>query len=273
VVRDGEENGSPEERDTPDPGRPGPSVLDADSWDAVPGQAPVTVSYEGRHHVRTPPPRFWLAIAVVLVGVGGAVAIPLYLTRSSAPSPGAIPGLTGVHITADGPRETTTTSAAVTPSRTPSPVPTTKPAPVVPRPTTATPSFAPRTIEAESGELGGSAWVRTEPGASGGRVVRNLGDWDWARGPGTLQLTNVVFPFTGRYVMTLSFLHPDGEATRTAQVTVSGVAPVTVTFRGTDTCCQTQAVSLTVPAGTRTITIANPTGHAPTLDKVVLSRG
>jgi hypothetical protein len=257
--------------------RPGPSVLEADTWDIEPGQDPADGPYQGRHHVRTPPPRVWLAVAVVLVGVGSAVAIPLYLTRSPEPRPGAIPALTGVRITAESPGESTSAALTPTPSRTPTPVPSTRlpaqpqPAPTTPPPT-APPAFAPLTIEAETGVLGGSANVRAEAGASGGKVVRNLGNWSTPSGPGTVQLTNVVIPTTGTYVLTFFYYHPDGELTRSAQITVSGVAPVTVTFSGTSTCCQTKAVSLTIPAGTHTITVANPTTHAPSLDKVVLSR-
>ena len=55
-------------------------------------------------------------------------------------------------------------------------------------------------------------------------------------------------------------------------VTVSGAAPVDVTFSGNSTCCRVSVVTVTMSAGTHTVTIANSFSRAPSIDKIVVSR-
>jgi hypothetical protein len=82
-----------------------------------------------------------------------------------------------------GPTTTTTTTAAADVD----PAPHVQP--------TGPPPFAPVTFEGENGTLTGSAGIWDGyPNASGGRIVRNLGNWGGT--PGTLTITGVNIPST-----------------------------------------------------------------------------
>ena len=110
------------------------------------------------------------------------------------------------------------------------------------------------------------------PGASGGRIIQNIGDWGRPPGPGTLTFNQVAVPSTGTYTITIYYVHPNNEPDRQAIVSVSGTQPVTVDFAGNSTCCLTKEVTITMTAGEHTIMISNPTAHAPSVDKIVISR-
>ena len=74
-------------------------------------------------------------------------------------------------------------------------------------------------------------------------------------------------------MITVWYVHLDGEPTRSAQITVSGAAPVTQSFAGSSTCCQSLALApISLAAGAHTVTIANPTDHAPSIDKIAIAR-
>jgi hypothetical protein len=130
---------------------------------------------------------------------------------------------------------------------------------------------APVTYEAEaaSNALTGSAFAGRYQGASGGRVVENIGRW--SGGPGTLRFNRVTAPTAGRYTLTYFFLHVNGEATRTVTIVVSQSQPITVTASGGSTCCARQVVTVFLQAGPNAITFANPRGHAPAIDKIEIS--
>jgi hypothetical protein len=126
------------------------------------------------------------------------------------------------------------------------------------------------TLEAEGAALSGSAWVTNYDGASGGRIVRNVGNWDG--NPGTVKFT-VTLPSAGSYVITMWYVHLDGAQTRSAQITVSGANPVTRAFTGSATCCESASLApMSLAAGLHTVTIGNPTGHAPSIDKIAIAR-
>jgi hypothetical protein len=262
--------------------RPGPDPLEADSW----GEAPVdqtSVVYSGRHHTPTSSSGLRLTIAAGVAALVAIVTVAMLLAGTPPPVPPAaaidpdlgvgLPpqsssqGSAGVSTSPTGP----TATAVVTP------VPTSRGPVATGKPTAQAPPgkpFTPVSVEAEAGlpkvTLSGSAWIDGYPAASNGKVVRNLGDWDMRGGPGSLRFNDVIFPTTGTYVLTISYVHQDNESTRTAQVSVSGVNAVTVTFQGSSTCCSTKKVSLVIPAGTRTITISNARGRAPAVDKIVI---
>jgi hypothetical protein len=109
------------------------------------------------------------------------------------------------------------------------------------------------------------------PGASGGRIVRNIGDWSGSRTAGWLRFNGVAAPVTGTYLLTFFSVHLDGEAVRTAVVTVSDSPPVTVSVSGGATCCTATGLRVTLRQGVNTVTFTNPTGHAPSIDKIVIS--
>jgi hypothetical protein len=250
--------------------RPGPDMIEADTW----GEPALAASeYAGRHHTNSSSWRLRLAIGAGVLGLVAVVAIPMLLGGSRASAPPAVsaePDLGGGQASAS--------DASASPSTSPSPtaVPTSRPVKATAKPTPKPAPFTPITLEAEAGgaavTLGGSAWIAEYPGASNGKIVRNLGDWRMRGGPGTLRFNGVTFPAGGSYILAISFVHPDNEPTRGAQVTVSGVNPVTVVFNGGSRCCDVKKITLQIPAGTRTITISNSRDRAPSIDKIVVSR-
>jgi hypothetical protein len=247
-------------------------VLDADSWEEHEGPGPIVETYEGRRRAAAPKSiRRWVVLAAVLVGLGAVVAIPLALfarrdhsepatadtaTRSQPTSAdGTTPGTGLVPATGASARPMTTRPPASTTTAT-----TTR---------TSVAAFS-MTLEAEGAALSGSAWATNYDGASGGRIVRNVGNWDG--NPGTVKFS-VTLPAAGSYVITMWYVHLDGEQTRSAQITVSGVDPVTRTFTGSSTCCERASLpAMSLAAGLHTVTISNPTGHAPSIDKIAIAR-
>jgi hypothetical protein len=156
----------------------------------------------------------------------------------------------------------------------PKPEPTQGPTTV---PTTAGPThdnaFGPLTIEAENpaNTLTGSAHIVGYPNASGGRIVRNIGDWQLDRGPGTLRFNNIDVPRSGNYTLTFSYVDIDNEANRTAVIDISGRKGLVITVNGNDTCCRTQTVQVPLRKGKNTVSFGNLTSHAPSIDKIVIT--
>jgi hypothetical protein len=134
-------------------------------------------------------------------------------------------------------------------------------------------TFGPLTIEAESpgNTLTGSARVVDYPNASGGRVVRNIGDWRLDPGPGTLRFNNIDVPRSGNYTLAFSYVDIDNEANRTAVIDISGRSGLVVTVNGNDSCCRTQTVQVPLRRGKNTIAFSNLTSHAPSIDKIVIT--
>ncbi|MFI5914512.1 hypothetical protein [Dactylosporangium sp. NPDC051541] len=134
--------------------------------------------------------------------------------------------------------------------------------------------FGPVTIEAEAAgnAIGGSAWVDRYPGASGGRIVRNLGDWDDRRGPGILRFEDVSVPATGTYTVTVFHVNIDNEPRRTLVVAVNDEQARSFALRGGSTCCTASTLRLDLRKGRNTIAFGNPSGHAPSLDRIVVAR-
>ena len=258
--------------------RPGPAVLDVDSWEEHDAPEPIVESYEGRRRAASrSSPRMWIILAVVLVGLGAVVAIPLALVAGrDRPKPAA--GETTTRAQQPSSADGTTPGAGLVPATGAPPAgPTATP---TPRPATSATTTGTRTtaaafsvtLEAEGPGtvLSGSAWVDTYAGASGGRIVRNLGKWD--SNPGTVAFS-VTLPAAGSYVITMWYVHLDGEQTRSAQISVSGADPVTRAFTGSATCCESQSLpAMSLAAGLHTVTIGNPTGHAPSIDKIAIAR-
>ena len=81
-----------------------------------------------------------------------------------------------------------------------------------------------------------------------------------------------MIPSNGTYVITVHYVHPDNEENRTALVSVSGIEPINVPFAGSNQCCHTTTITVTLTAGPHTVTITNATNRAPSIDKIVLSR-
>ena len=252
-----------------DPPRPGPELLEADTWGETPTASTV---YSGRHTNRSRS-RVWLAVGAGVAGLAVVVAIALAMSGSpSATTPPPTSAAQGNAGVSTSPSEVP--SATARPSQTAAP--TSRPAEATVKPTPKAAPFIPLTIEAEAGSpavtLGGSALIASYDGASNGKIVRNIGDWDMRGGPGILRFNAVTFPSSGTYVLSIFFVHLDNESTRTARISVAGVDQVTVSFSGDSRCCATVKVSLSIPAGTRSISISNPKDPAPSIDKIVISK-
>jgi hypothetical protein len=219
--------------------------------------------YRGRRRAKVAEPTFWVGTLTVLALVGGLLywalsKAPLPSVGSPMPSESASASLPNIAVGPSG-------SASIVPSAT-SATPTAGPS------STAPPPFKPITIEAESGTIGGSAEVVRNNRASGKHIVQQLGNWGSGT-PGTLTIVTAVLPTAGTYTLRISYLHTDGEPTRSAIITVNSVALPARTFRVNDgRCCYTMTIGLTLQAGKNTIVFSNPTGHAPGLDKFVITR-
>jgi hypothetical protein len=235
----------------------------------------------------------WLAVVGVLVGLGANAAVPFALSSQREDAPKAAPNQLPTEIdlppsgfVPDPILSTSEVPLSTGQAATPAPTPKPTQAQVAANATIGPPSmqaeqasppappppFEPLTLEAESGQTSGSAWTWDGyPTASGGLIVRNLGNWGGT--PGTVTLNNIVFPNQANYTITIYFVHPNGETNRSALVTVAGLDGVTVNFTAPDSqCCYTTAVTINIPGGTRSITFDNPTDHAPSIDKIVITR-
>ncbi|MBT8224151.1 MAG: hypothetical protein HKP61_17435 [Dactylosporangium sp.] len=213
-------------------------------------------------------------IGSVLAGIGLTVAVPMALV-SFLPQfePGEPPdddtdggGIIPLAISAS-PQPSATVSenaiAARPATRSPSPQPSASPS---------LSAAAAVTYEAEAtaNAIGGSAWVYAYPGASGRRVVRNIGNWGSSLGPGWLRFNNVTVPADGSYVLTFYVTHLNDESTRTAVIVLSGGGTLTVTVRGGETCCSVAKTQVDLKKGANSITFANHFGHAPSIDRIVI---
>ncbi len=131
----------------------------------------------------------------------------------------------------------------------------------------------PMTYEADApaNTLFGSAVARTYPGASDGVIVQTLGNWGTGVGEGALRVNDVMVPGTGMYALTFYYVLPTNEPTRSVIITASGFGSVSVTVAGNTTCCSSQIVHVVLDKGINSITFSNPKGHAPAIDKIVIS--
>jgi hypothetical protein len=279
-------------RHTSDVVRPGPTAFAEDSWDDTPEPVPDASSLAGRR-AQMPSRRTWVVLVAVLIGLGAVAAVPFVLSSQpkaplAAPPDGSPTALDELPpgFVPDPSFAQSTAPLAVGGSATPAPSqsPSQSPSPSqgqAANPTTESttgsvdaPPFEPLTIEAETGTTTGIAHIwEGYPNASGGNMVRNLGNWDHPSGPGTLTLNEIVFPNDAEYTFTIYFAHPNDEDDRSALVTVLGLDGVWVNFTavGPD-CCYVTAVTIAVSAGTRSITFSNETGHSPSIDVVVITR-
>ncbi len=246
----------------------------------------VNEPYEGRRRAEEPTGWRRPVVVAAFAGLVVAVTVPLAIAVLSpsedgvaaTASSGGAGSSGGVIVAGTGTWPSSSavvTTAAPSPgdsrtppraSRSPSQSPSAKPSPVV---------FVPVTYEAEaaSNSTYGYAWVAAYNGASGGKIVRNIGDWGDQQADGTLTFTGVTVPAAGTYTLTFYYVHIDNASTRTAFITVSGAAPVAVTVVGGSGCCASKAISVSLLAGSNTIVFGNPGGHAPSIDKIVISAG
>ena len=122
--------------------------------------------------------------------------------------------------------------------------------------------------ESSANTLAGGAAVVACTGCSGGSKVGSVG-----RNTGTLQFNGVQASSAGTYTLTIYYL--DGDAGRTAQMSVNGGAATTVTFHGTNdnnwNAVQNLTVSVQLNAGNNTIKFSNPSGPAADFDRIIVT--
>jgi hypothetical protein len=210
-------------------------------------------------------------VIAAVVAVVGAAAIPLAV-RSSTPRSdrhnGATDAVAGAPTTATSPRDLPTTSPTpeVSASQAAS-----HSASASPEPST----YGPVGYEAEapSNILTGAASVSSYPGSSGGKVVTNIGRWGpGAKRSGTLSFPDVTVPADDVFTLTLYLVGNTDPAGQTIVITVSGAAPVSVTVPAGSNCCVARTVRITLAKGANTIAFGDPDGHAPSIDRIVVSR-
>ena len=207
--------------------RPGPAVLESDTWSEDSAGESHAEAYHGRRRAPAPAARLWLVIGLVLVGLGAAVSVPLAL-RSSPPAAAASPTAEGeaplTEPTAARARPSGTSSPAASPTTSPSPKPAPParpPSPPTPPSSPTAPPFVPLSMEAEAAARGGSATPRAVAGASNGSVVGTLGDRDGggAENDGWVRFSATA-PAAGPYAIAIFFVFSDG-ANRNAHVEVN----------------------------------------------------
>jgi Carbohydrate binding module (family 35) len=197
-------------------------------------------------------PLVLVGVVVVALFVGAGTLLGGYLGRHAGASPRAArPPVTSAEPSSKAPTQAQPTEP-----------PTDPPA-----------AAAPVAYEAEdrTNTVSGGAFVATYPGASGGRIVKNLGTWGNPPGTGKLTFNQVQVPTAGRYTVTIFYVHVNGDATRTLVISVAGGQPVHVSVAGGAACCQQRAVTLTLHAGVNRISLTNPAGHAPAIDKITVA--
>jgi hypothetical protein len=124
--------------------------------------------------------------------------------------------------------------------------------------------------EATGNTLAGSASVSAYDGASGGQLVRAIGNWGGTKGPGALRFNNVEVARGGPYVLTFYFVNIKASATRTVVVTASGSQSNLVTVVSDSACCSAQPMVVFLSKGKNSITFSNTGGEAPAIDKITI---
>jgi len=160
----------------PGPTRPGPSMLPADTWSQQSTATSNANVYRGLRRADPLRRRAWLSIAVALIGLSAAIALPLALTSHGQSD------TTGATSTSS----TTDTNGANHPVPA-SPVPATGDMPSIHTPPPSTTltdtiarsptsgSFPTLTLEAENAAITQPARAVAYPGASGRRIVIGIG--------------------------------------------------------------------------------------------------
>ncbi|WP_037914987.1 CBM35 domain-containing protein [Actinacidiphila yeochonensis] len=120
--------------------------------------------------------------------------------------------------------------------------------------------------EAPGNTLAGSAGVAGCSGCSGGKKVGNLG------GSGdSVTISDVTAPADGTYLLRLDYV--DGDSSRVAVLTVDGTA-VQVPVAGSNdndwSTAQSMTVAVHLDAGVNTVSVGNPGGNAPDLDRITV---
>ncbi|MBB6734676.1 DUF4832 domain-containing protein [Cohnella zeiphila] len=122
--------------------------------------------------------------------------------------------------------------------------------------------------EASGNTLAGGAATASCSACSGGSKVGYVGN-----NSGTLQFNGVNAPASGTYTLTISYLN--GDAARSAQLSVNGGAATSLSFPSTGgwSTVGTVQTSVQLSAGNNTLKLSNASGWAPDFDRIRLNTG
>lgn len=211
--------------------------------------------------------------ATVNTTVAAGSAQSLTLSASGLPT-GATASFTPATVTAGGSSTLTVTTSTTTPAGT-YPITVTGTGASATHTTTLNLSVGSAggstSYEAESSAntLTGTASVIACSACSGGQRVGHLGKQ--STGAGTLTVRNVnATGGAGTYRVTIAFTN--GSASRSSQISVNGGTAQTVTFGTTGSFATpgNQTVTLTLAAGSNTITFSNSSASAPDVDAITV---
>jgi hypothetical protein len=253
--------------------RPGPGVLEADSWDQGLLPAIEQDSYQGRRRAGVTSARLWVVIGLVIAALSTAIAVPFLLT-SGSPKPAAqTPDAQAPVVGPAGPSDASTSADNTSPS--PAALPAVGASPLVTRPPTPSPTPPPGPFSlAIQAEQGGdaTAWGGTSGPpriAAGATVIDEIGD-DWVSGPGTnnwLEFRNIVVPAPGQYRVTIWYVYGLGPTgTRRMSVIVNGATTSTQVF-STTTTVTAREVTVNL-ATTNTIRLTHLDSRSPAVDRI-----
>ncbi|MEV4560822.1 glycoside hydrolase family 9 protein [Kitasatospora sp. NPDC049285] len=214
------------------------------------------------------------ATATVSTAVASGAAQTVALTASGLPG-GASAAFSPASVTAGGGSTLTVTTAASTPAGT-YPITVTGTGASATHTATYTltvtgsgPSGGSFEAEAAGNTRTGRATVVACVPCSGGNRDGYLGTV--TAGTGALTFNGVTVATAGSYQVQVAYTNGSASA-RNADISVNGGAAQTVSFAptGAFTTVGTVTVTLTLTAGTNTVTFANPSGAAPDLDRLVV---
>jgi hypothetical protein len=123
--------------------------------------------------------------------------------------------------------------------------------------------------EAAGNTLSGTAKVMSDPAASGGGYVGNIGNG----AANSLQFNAVKAPCAGIYRMVVHFANAEHKGSHDYNVQVNGGAAKRVYFRNTFAwnVYRTAVVDVELKAGSNTIKVSNDAAHAPNIDKIEIA--
>jgi hypothetical protein len=273
----------------PEPVRTLPGKLGTpDSWEAAPDADPTNADYLGRRRSTALSPRILVVIALVLLGLGAAIGIPLVVGDPGPPTAG--PGVDGDNFASDGVPVNNggeLISAASSPGASPTrnaTSPAAGGAPIgssatpassassTPPPTTAPPAgFQPLTLNAVAQRAHPQDWgwqlsSSSIPGCSPAQVILT-GRWS-TQMVGTLTFANINVPASGGYFMTVKF--NDGDGPRSEDIRVNNAS---INTAGTFPAgCDTRKLPISLNQGSaNTISFANQNAKGITVLQIVIS--
>ena len=280
--------------------RPGPPLLEADSWNAPPDTDRENDLYQGKRRATIPWKRIVLIVALV-AGVGGLFAIPVALNNSSPNRPAVSSGdpivIGGVGVPSATNEAGELVSAASSPGSRPSGRATKSPAPgssavpggsavpgtagtavpptSAPAFTTTTPPqapppapFATLTLQAEDATVSGS-WqiVENNPACTAGTAMVRTGRWNARDGLLTFKFSIAT---AGSYKMRIYFA-VQGDPRR-AEITVNNASVATPDFPSACTPLGVRDVGINLNQGSNEITFANKRDMGPSIDRIEISK-